>query len=79
MTHDDAIARAAELNREEHDARRWFARPTGSGEYEVVAVTAPGLPAHGDLKATVVSKPEPSDAPDPRPSLYRNIPPFGAG
>lgn len=79
MTHDDAIARAAELNREGHGARRWFARPTDSGGYEVVAVTAPGLPDHGDLKATVVSKPEPSAAPDPRPSLFRNIPPYGAG
>ena len=32
-----------------------------------------------DLKATTESKPDPRDAPDPRPSSMRNVPPYGAG
>jgi hypothetical protein len=30
-----------------------------------------------DLKATTEAKPEPRDAPDPRPNAVRNIPPYG--
>lgn len=79
MTHDAAIARAAQLNRDEQGAQRWFARRTASGDYEVVAVTGAGFPGPGELKATVVSKPKPTEPPDPRPSLLRNIPPYGPG
>jgi hypothetical protein len=30
-----------------------------------------------DTKATTEAKPEPRDAPDPRPNAWRNIPPYG--
>jgi hypothetical protein len=32
-----------------------------------------------ELKETTESKPDPRDAPDPRSSTMRNIPPYGAG
>ncbi len=79
MTHDAAVKRAAELNREEQGGRHWFAQETAAGDYDVVAVTAPGLASRGKLTATVVSKPKPNEPPDPRPSLFRNVPPYGAG
>jgi hypothetical protein len=79
MTRDAAVGRAAGLNREERGGRHWFVQETAAGDYDVVAVTAPGLRSPGKLTATVVSKPKPSEAPDPRPSLFRNVPPYGAG
>lgn len=79
MTHDAATKRAAELNRQERQGRHWFARETAAGVYDVVAVTAPGMPSTGDLHASIQSKPKPTEPPDPRPSLFRNIPPFGPG
>ncbi len=78
MTHEQAAARCEQLNREEDGDRHWFAHEVGPDEWEVVSVTAPGLPHHGPLKESVASRPEP-DAPDPRPSLMRNIPPWGPG
>jgi hypothetical protein len=30
------------------------------------------------LKATTEAKPKPSEAEDPRPAIFRNIPPYGA-
>lgn len=79
MTHEAATKRAAELNEQETQGRHWFARPTEAGGYEVVAVTAPGMPSPGELHASIETKPKPNEAPDPRPSLFRNIPPYGAG
>jgi hypothetical protein len=79
MTHDVATRRAGELNRQETLGRHWFVRQTEPGEYEVVAVTAPGMPSHGELHASIETKPKPNEPPDPRPSVFRNIPPFGAG
>ena len=79
MNHDAATQRAAELNRQEQQGRHWFVRETDPGNYEVVAVTAPGLPSHGELHASIVSKPKPTEPADPRPIMFRNIPPFGAG
>jgi hypothetical protein len=79
MTHEDARQRAEVLNDQEQGARHWFVREREAGDFEVVAVAAPGLPVHGELKAQIVSKPKPTEAPDPRPSLFRNIPPYGGG
>jgi len=79
MTHDEATKRAAELNSQEQEDRHWFVREQEAGDYQVVAVTAPGLPSHGELHAAIETKPKPTEPPDPRPSLFRNIPPYGAG
>jgi hypothetical protein len=79
MTRDAATQRAAELNGQEQMGRHWFVREREPGDYEVVAVNTPGLSTHGELHASIVAKPKPTEAPDPRPSLFRNIPPYGAG
>jgi hypothetical protein len=79
MTHEQAIARCAQLNRDEDGERRWFVRQAGDEDWEIVSVVAPGLHRLGPLKEGVESKPRPSEPPDPRPTIIRNIPPYGAG
>ncbi len=79
MNHDEATAHCAQLNREEAAERHWLVRATGHDEWDVVSVAGAGLGRPGGLRASVESKPEPSAPPDPRPSLIRNIPPYGAG
>jgi hypothetical protein len=76
MTREDATARCAELNREQPGEPRWFVSRAGTDEWHVVSVAAPGSP--GPLHAAIASHPAPEHPPDPRPSLIRNIPPFGA-
>jgi hypothetical protein len=79
MTHDEATAHCAELNRDEEAERHWFVRATGPDEWEAISVSGAGMGRPAGLKAGVESRPEPSQPPDPRPSLIRNIPPYGAG
>ncbi|MDQ6777446.1 MAG: hypothetical protein M3071_14800 [Actinomycetota bacterium] len=76
MIREQAIARCEELNRDEQDGRRWFVSQLDTEEWNVVAATVPGLPPRGSLHETVETRPVP-DAPDPRTSLIRNIPPYG--
>jgi hypothetical protein len=38
----------------------------------------PILPSQ-DTKATTEAKPDPRDAPDPRPASFQNVPPYAAG
>jgi hypothetical protein len=78
MTHEEAVARCAELNRDEPGERHWLPKRVGDEAWEVVAVSGAGLRSRGPLKEGVESKPMPSEAPDPRPSLFRNVPPYGA-
>jgi hypothetical protein len=78
MIHEAAIARCEELNRAERDGRHWLVSQLGSDEWHVVVATLPGLPPRGPLHETVETRPVP-DAPDPRTSLIRNIPPYGPG
>jgi hypothetical protein len=75
MTHAEAAARAEQLNRDAGGGQRWFASQLGSDEWHVVAAR---LPAKGPLHETVEARPRPQNPPDPRPSLTRNIPPYGA-
>ena len=77
MTHEEATARCEVLNRERRDGQRWFVSRAGTDEWHVVAVALPAAQA-GPLHASIESRPAPQDPPDPRPSLLRNIPPFGA-
>jgi hypothetical protein len=77
MTRDEAVLRTKQLNEEETGTRRWFPKQAAGGEWEVVALSGPGLWTHGPLKEGEEERPSPSDAPDPRPSFFRNIPPYG--
>jgi hypothetical protein len=79
MTHEEALARCAELNRAREGGRKWFARQNVDGEWDVVSVLVEGFRSADPLKASIETRPEPSEPPDPRPSIFRNIPPFGPG
>jgi hypothetical protein len=79
MTRDEAVARSEALNRETTDDRHWLPRQVAPGEWEVVAVSGTGFRSPGPLKETSEARPRPSEPPDPRPSIFRNIPPYGAG
>ena len=78
MSHDEAVRRCRELNADETSERRWFPKQVDGDDWEVVAVSGPGLRSHGPLKEGAESRPIPSEPPDPRPALFRNIPPYGA-
>lgn len=78
MTREEATARCEELNRERRDGRRWFVSRAGTDEWHAVAVALPATHGAGHLRASVESHPVPQNPPDPRPSLLRNIPPYGA-
>jgi hypothetical protein len=79
LTREEAVARCAELNRDGEGGQRWFAKKRDDGEWEIVSVAAPGFRRVDPLKATVEAKPKPAEPPDPRPAIFRNIPPFGPG
>lgn len=79
MTREEAVARCAELNRDGTGGRQWFARRNDDGEWEIVSVVVEGLRRSDPLKASIETKPEPREQPDPRPAIFRNIPPFGPG
>ena len=79
MTRDEATARAAALNAEASVDEHWLVREAPSGEWAVAKLTGPGL---GHTRATGThseSRPKPEEPDDPRPALFRNIPPFGPG
>ena len=79
MDHVAAENRAEELRREHPDrlTHTWMARGTADGEWGVVKVRIPGF-GRGPVRATTEAKPKPSQPDDPRPSTFRNAPPFGA-
>jgi hypothetical protein len=79
VTREDAVARCEQLNRDEAGDRRWFAKQLDGGDWDVVAIRGTGFGPRGPLKEVTQAKPSPSDAPDPRPSIFRNVPPYGAG
>jgi hypothetical protein len=79
MTHAEAIEHCQQRNRNEQGERHWFVKQAGPDQWQVVSMTTPGLQPLGPLKATVEVRPEPDEPPDPRPSIIRNIPPFGPG
>jgi hypothetical protein len=77
MTREEAVRRCHTLNEEETGERRWFAKQVEGDEWDVVALSGPGLRSHGPIKEGEQERPSPSDPPDPRPSFFRNIPPYG--
>lgn len=79
MTREEAVARCAELNRAAEGGQQWFAKQKGDGDWQIVSVVAAGLRRRDPLKASIETKPKPTEPPDPRPAIFRNIPPFGPG
>jgi hypothetical protein len=79
MTREEAVARCAELNREGDGAQQWFPKEKTDGEWEIVSIVVEGFRRPDPLKASIETKPKPAAPPDPRPAIYRNIPPFGPG
>ncbi|MBV9194152.1 MAG: hypothetical protein JO168_08390 [Solirubrobacterales bacterium] len=82
MTRAEAQARAEQLNRAAPDRSRhhWTIRDRGGGDWEVLRVTVPGVQfGAGPLRAATEQRPRPDEPPDPRPSLIRQIPPYGPG
>jgi hypothetical protein len=75
MTKDEADRHAHELG-EADSGHHYFARE-GDGEWEVVRVVA--LPGRVKPERTAIeARPRP-EAPDPRETIIRNIPPYGGG
>ncbi len=79
MTRAEAEARAARLNDEATDGGGWIAHEPSDDDWEVVRVHAPGLSRMKPTGSHSESRPRPDEPPDSRPSLIRNIPPFGPG
>ena len=77
MTRDEATARATALNTEASADEHWLVREGPSGEWEVAKLTGPGLGAKRATGSHTESRPKPDEPGDPRPALFRNIPPFG--
>jgi hypothetical protein len=81
MTRGQAERRAIELNREHPDRARyrWFAKESPEG-WDVARLRLPAGVRVDPFTATVEAKPRPSEAPDPRPNLWRDVGgPYGGG
>jgi hypothetical protein len=77
----EAAERECKRLKAEHPERAtntWVARETEAGVFDVVRVPLPPGMKRDPTQATVEAKPEPRDADDPRQSIFRNIPPYGA-
>ena len=79
MTRDEAETLRERLAREQPEST-WVARRAGD-EWEVVKVRLPGAPGarRGPLTATTEAAERPPQGDDPRPSGWRDVPPYGAG
>jgi hypothetical protein len=77
MTRDEATARAASLNEGDAADERWFVKETSPGEWDVIRLTGPGLAAVRPIGSHTESRPKPEEPDDPRPAIFRNIPPYG--
>jgi hypothetical protein len=78
MTRDEATARAAALNAEASADEHWLVREAPSGEWAVAKLTGPGLGAARVTGTHSESRPKPEQPDDPRPALFRNVPPYGS-
>lgn len=77
MTRAEADARVASLNADASVDEHWLVRQTSSEGWEVVRLTGPGLGASRPSGAHTESRPRPEEPADPRPAIFRNIPPYG--
>jgi hypothetical protein len=80
MNRADAQDLCERLAREhpERATHTWIAREGADGDWQVLKVAIPGR-RREPLAETTEAKPAPPQPDDPRPSIYRNIPPFGPG
>jgi hypothetical protein len=80
MTREEADELRERLSREHPDRAThvWLAREDAAGEWSVVKARLPAGVKRDPLKATVEAKPKPRDADDPRPAIFRDVPPYGA-
>jgi hypothetical protein len=74
MTRDEAVQRAADLNREHPDraTHRWLAREAADG-WQVARVALPKGMRLDPLRTTAEARPRPPQAPDPRPAFIRDV------
>lgn len=78
MTRVEAEQRCAELNADSPAAgTRWIVRELKRGEFDIAKLSVPGLGNARPLIASTEAKPKPPQAEDPRPSAWRDAPPFG--
>jgi len=77
MTHEEACARAEQLNQEDPGGQHWFAKQVGPEEWELVSVAVPGFADRGPMKTATQATAKPQMPPDPRSALVRNVPPYG--
>jgi hypothetical protein len=79
MTHAEAVALAAERNAEAAQDEHWLVREADDGAWAVARITGPGVGAARPTGAHVESRARPEEPADPRPAVFQNVPPFGAG
>ena len=74
LTRDQALERAAELNREHPDRVRfrWLAREGADG-WEVARIVLPSGVRLDPLGTVSEARPRPPQADDPRPAFWRNV------
>jgi hypothetical protein len=78
VTEADARERCEELNGELAEGEApWTAREVEPGDWRPARARVPGLPPRQPYKSTTEAKPKPPQADDPRPSSFRQVPPFG--
>jgi hypothetical protein len=78
VTRVEADTEAARLNREHATEGHWAAQRREGDDWAVVRLVVPGLDLTRPTGAHVESRPKPPDADDPRPPIFRNVPPYGA-
>lgn len=79
MNQQEAEALCAKYAAEHPDreTHSWIARPTGDGEFAVIKIGLPPIEKL-NLKTNAGEEDAPQTGDDPRPSLFQNVPPFGA-
>ncbi len=79
MDKAEAQAEAAERNADSRQPGFWAAQEAAGEGWRVVHVAAPGLRQSVATGSHAESRPKPEEPPDPRPPIFQNIPPYGAG
>ena len=72
-------ARRLALEHPDRESHRFVAREEADGSWTVVRFRVPEGMGVRPLKATTEASPQPPQADDPRPSSWRQAPPFGGG
>lgn len=81
MDRDEATREAARLTREDPDrgTHAFLAREEAPGAWTVARVRIPGGVRPTATGTSSEARPRPEQPPDPRPGIFRDIPPYGAG